>query len=71
MKYYQHFCDCGSHFFCGNPIVLNSCEECGSEYIGPDCRVSRPLPVDIDETGRALCRECRERVENRVEMAVH
>lgn len=63
MKEYHHFCDCGRHFFCGSTIVLNTCEVCGAEYLGPECQVTQPLPVSMNESGHMLCRECRENVQ--------
>lgn len=55
---YQHFCDCGPHFHCGEPIIHTICQSCGAEYIGPDCRVTRPLPVAMTEAGLVLCKDC-------------
>ena len=54
----NHFCDCGPHFHCGNPIVFLVCEECGNEYLGADCEVTRPLPVSVQADGRILCKDC-------------
>lgn len=60
-----HFCDCGPHFYCGNPIVLLVCEECGGEYLGPDCDVTRPLPVSVRDNGRVLCKDCVQKKEGK------
>ncbi|MGI6457777.1 MAG: hypothetical protein ACOX5R_19450 [bacterium] len=53
-----HFCDCGPFTHCGNPIVHLICEHCGDEYVGPDCEVTRPLPIVRMEDGSMLCRRC-------------
>ncbi len=58
---YSHFCDCGPHVHCLEPIVHAICEECGNEYIGPECDVTNPLPVSVREDGRILCESCRQR----------
>lgn len=57
MRFY-HFCDCGPHFHCGQEIVQYICQDCGSEYIGPDCDVTRPLPVRKRDNDRTLCDDC-------------
>lgn len=58
---YLHFCDCGPHFHCGEPIYHFICKECGSEYIGPDCKVTHPVPVAVNEAGLILCKVCEEK----------
>ncbi len=58
MRRYLHFCDCGPHFHCGTVIIQLFCEECGAEYLGPDCNITQPLPVALRENGRILCVEC-------------
>ena len=55
---FHHICNCGRHFHCGNEIVHYFCEECGAEYLGPDCDVTRVLPVDMQQDGKILCQNC-------------
>jgi len=62
MKFY-HFCDCGPHFHCGETIVHLVCQECGAEYIGPDCDVTRPLPVSKIGNDAVLCQNCVDKAE--------
>ncbi len=67
---YHHFCNCGPHFHCGQPIVHRVCEVCGDEYLGPDCEVTRPLPVIICEDGSCLCRTCYKKKKENLVVAV-
>lgn len=70
MIIYRHFCDCGPHFHCGQEIVHYICQECGTEYIGPDCKVTQPLPVQKQIDGTILCQECAEKIHNHIIVAV-